>query len=96
MTTEIWAQDRRQLVLDGEGVEVEMVEGEKRQRVLYTYVHGHVQNRGGREWKKGNSFSRDIWEGFFVENLVKYFWRILRNLWRRFGRMDILGNIPED
>jgi len=38
MTTEIWAQDRRQLVLDGEGVEVEMVEGEKRQRVLYAYV----------------------------------------------------------
>ena len=38
MTTEIWAQDRRQLVLDGEGVEVEMVEGEKRQRVLSAYV----------------------------------------------------------
>jgi len=49
MTTEIWAQDRRQLVLDGEGVEVEMVEGEKRQRVLYTYVLAWTCTEQGRE-----------------------------------------------
>ena len=49
MTTKIWAQDRRQLVLDGEGVEVEMVEGEKRQRVLYTYVLAWTCTEQGRE-----------------------------------------------
>ena len=48
MTTKIWAQDRRQLVLDGEGVEVEMVEGEKRQRVLYTYVLAWTCTEQGR------------------------------------------------
>lgn len=77
-----------------------MVEGEKGRCVLYAYVLACTcteqrRERGKREMRE-NGFSRDIWEGFFVGNLIEYLWRILGNSWRRLGGMDILENIPKD